>query len=173
MMQALYENYGILLSYDNRMLYSSWEPEVIDKVTEQELRDLKLGYRAKSIKRITEAFVEKEIDESELRNKSREYQRESQLQLYGIGPASIWYILFDVFHCLDELNYISPWEQKIYSKLFFGTDPDEPVSVEELLNLFNKRFPGYKMLAVHYFWEDLFWKRKHGKSEWLEKLIRL
>ena len=173
MMQALCENYGILLSYDNKKLYSFWEPEVIDEVTEQELRDSKLGYRAKSIKRITEVFAEKEIDESQLRNKSREYQREALLKLYGIGPASVWYILFDVFHCLDELNYISSWEQKIYSKLFFGTDPDEPVSVEELLNLFNKRFPGYKMLAVHYFWEDLFWKRKHGKSEWLKKLIRL
>ncbi len=29
------------------------------------------------------------------------------------------------------------------------------------------------MLAVHYLWEDLFWKCKNQPVEWLEKLIRL
>jgi len=173
MMQALFENYGILLCYDGKELYCFWEPEVIDRATEQGLRDLKVGYRAKSIKRVTEAFVRKGIDEFELRNKSREEQREALLGLYGVGPASVEYILSDVFHHLDELNHISPWEQKIYSKLFFDTEPDEPVSVDRLLALFNQRFGGYRELAVHYFWEDLFWKRKYEKIEWLERLIRL
>ena len=173
MMQALFESYGTLLSYDAKDLYGFWEPEVFDRVTEQALRDLKVGYRAKSIKRVTEAFVREEIDEFELRSKSREEQREALLSLYGIGPASVAYILCDVFHHVDELNHISPWEQKIYSKLFFDTGPDEPVSVENLLELFDRRFGGYKMLAVHYIWEDLFWKRKNEHIGWLEKLIRL
>jgi 3-methyladenine DNA glycosylase/8-oxoguanine DNA glycosylase len=173
MMQALFENYGTLLSYDGRELYCFWEPEVIDRATEQELRALKIGYRAKSIKRVTGAFVRKEIDEFELRNKSREEQREALLALYGIGPASVGYILFDVFHHLDELNHISPWEQRIYSKLFFDQGLEEPVSVKELLELFDRRFGEYKMLAVHYIWEDLFWKRKYEDIEWLERLIRL
>jgi 3-methyladenine DNA glycosylase/8-oxoguanine DNA glycosylase len=173
MMQALFENYGTLLSFDDKELYCFWEPEAIDRATEQELRQLKVGYRAKSIKRVTEAFVSKEIVEFELRNKSREEQREALLGLYGIGPASVGYILGDVFHHLDEFDHISPWEQKIYSKLFFDTDPDEPVPVDTLLELFNERFGGYRELAVHYFWEDLFWRRKHGEVEWLEKLIRL
>jgi 3-methyladenine DNA glycosylase/8-oxoguanine DNA glycosylase len=173
MMQALFENYGALLSYDDRELYCFWEPEAMDRATEQELRQLKVGYRAKSIKRVTEAFGSRKIDEFELRNKSREEQREALLGLYGIGLASVGYILSDVFHHLDELNHISPWEQKIYSKLFFDTDPDEPASVDRLLGLFNERFGGYKELAVHYFWEDLFWRRKCEKIGWLEKLIRL
>ena len=173
MMQALFENYGTPLSYDEKERYCSWEPEVVDRATEQELRQLKVGYRAKSIKRVTEAFVRREIDEFELRNKSGEEQRQALLGLYGIGPASIGYVLSDVFRHLDELNHISPWEQKIYSKLFFDTEPDEPVSVDKLLDLFNERFGGYRGLAVHYFWEDLFWKRKHERIEWLEKLIRL
>jgi len=173
MMQALFENYGTLLSYDDREFYCFWEPQVIHSASEQELRDLKVGYRAKSIKRVTEAFVKGEIDEFELRTRSREEQREALLGLYGIGLASVGYILFDVFHHLDELEHISPWEQKIYSKLFFGTEPDEPVPADELLDLFDGRFGKYKMLAVHYVWEDLFWKRKHEHVEWLEKLIRL
>ena len=77
MMQALFENYGTLLAYDDKDLYCFWEPETIDRATEQELRDLKVGYRAKSIKRVTEAFARQEIDEFELRSKSREEQREA------------------------------------------------------------------------------------------------
>jgi len=173
MMQALLENYGTPLSYDGQRLYCFWEPEVIDAVTEQELRALKVGYRAKSIKRVSAAFVGKEIDEFELRSKSREEQRQALLGLYGIGPASVGYILSDVFHHVNELEYISPWEQKIYSKLFFDADPDTPVPVEQLLAYFNEQFGEYRMLAVHYFWEDLFWKRKNEHIEWLEKLIRL
>jgi len=160
-------------SDDGKDLYCFWEPKVIDRVTEQELRNLKVGYRAKFIKRITEAFVRGEISEFELRNESREKQRAALLGLYGIGPASVGYILVDVFHHTDELNHISPWEQKIYSKLFFDTEPDEPVPVDKLLRLFDERFGKYKMLAVHYIWEDLFWKRKYEDIDWLEKLIRL
>jgi 3-methyladenine DNA glycosylase/8-oxoguanine DNA glycosylase len=173
MMQALFTHYGTLLSYDGKGLYCFWEPEMIDRATEQELRGLKVGYRAKSIKRVSAAFVQKEIDEFELRSKSREEQRKTLLGLYGIGPASVWYILFDVFHQWDELNHISPWEQKIYSRLFFDQDPDEPVPVDTLLSTFDERFGGNKMLAVHYIWEDLFWRRKNESVEWLEKLIRL
>ena len=132
-----------------------------------------MGYRAKSIKRVTAAFASREIDEFELRSRSKEEQREALLALYGIGPASAWYILGDVFHHLDELNHISPWEQKIYSKLFFDRDPDDPVPVDVLLRTFDERFGKYKMLAVHYIWEDLFWQRKHESVEWLEKLIKL
>jgi len=172
MMQALFESYGTLLSYDGKDLCCFWEPEVIDEVTEQELRQLKVGYRAKSIKRVTDAFVRGEVNEFELRGKSREEQRQALLGLYGIGPASVGYILCDVFHHLDELNHISPWEQKIYSKLFFDQDPDEPVAVDALLRTF-ERFGEYKMLAVHYIWEDLFWRRKYESVDWLEKLIRL
>ena len=99
-------------------------------------------------------------------------QREALLALYGIGPASVWYILFDVFHHLDKMDHISPWEQKIYSKLFFDREPDDPVGVDELLKTF-ERFGKYEMLAVHYIWEDLFWRRKYEPVAWLEKLIRL
>lgn len=173
MLRALFETHGTLLAYDGKELYAFWEPDVVDRTTEQELRGLKIGYRARSIKKVTGAFVKQAIDEFELRNRPRQEQRRALLGLYGIGPASVGYILFDVFHHLDELDHISPWEQKIYSKLFFDTNPDEPVPADQLLRLFDARFGKYKMLAVHYVWEDLFWRRKHEDIEWLEKLIRL
>ena len=166
MLQALFEAYGALLVYDDREHYCYWPPSALDRVTEQDLRDLKVGYRAKNIKKVTDAFATGVIDESEFRRKSREGQREDLGRLYGLGPASIGYIL-------GELDHISPWEQKIYSKLFFDVDPDDPVPADVLLAFFDRHFGEHKMLAVRYIWEDLFWKRKHEHIPWLEKLIRL
>jgi 3-methyladenine DNA glycosylase/8-oxoguanine DNA glycosylase len=172
MMQALYECYGTPLEYDGQQFYCSWEAHDLDNVPEDELRALKVGYRAKSILRVSQAFSAG-FDEIALRGRDHTEQRQALLGLYGVGPASAGYILSDVFHHLDEMDHISPWEQKIYSKLFFDADPEQPVPVEQIMELFNQRFSGYRSLAVHYIWEDLFWKRKNENVPWLEKLIRL
>ena len=82
------------------------------------------------------------------------------LKLYGVGPATVWYLLFDVFHRWDFLITSLPGNKKIYSKLFFDKDPETPVPVEKLLKHLEK-YDEYKQLAVHYIWEDLWWKRKN------------
>ncbi len=172
MFQALLENYGTLLEFDGKELWCFWNEGGLEKVSEKELRALKLGYRAKSIKKIDQQFADGLINDRELRAKDRETQMNELLKLYGVGPATVWYILFDVFHHWDFFNHVSPWEQKIYSKLFFNQSTDNPVSVEKILKRF-ERFGNYKQLAVHYIWEDLWWRRKNEHIDWLEKEIRL
>ncbi len=172
MFKALLEKYGTPLEYDGKELWCFWEPGALGSVTEEELRTLKVGYRAKSIKKIDDCFLQGVVDEFELRKKDRETQMKELLKLYGVGPATVWYLLFDVFHHWDFFNHVSPWEQKIYSKLFFDQDPECPVEVEKILQHF-ERFGDYKQLAVHYIWEDLWWKRKNDPLPWLEKLIRV
>ncbi|OGM60736.1 hypothetical protein A2892_01690 [Candidatus Woesebacteria bacterium RIFCSPLOWO2_01_FULL_39_10b] len=184
MFRALLENYGTKLEYDKKELWCFWKQGSLSKVSEQELRNLKVGYRAKSIKKIDDYFEKGVIDEMDLRKKDRQTQMEELLKLYGVGPATVWYLLFDVFHHWDFFNHISPWEQKIYSKVFFDQDPENPVPVKKLLKHFNK-YGKYKQLAVHYIWEDLLWtrlhlqklcdsgqERKNKNIPWLEKLIR-
>jgi len=95
------------------------------------------------------------------------------LSLYGIGPASVNDLLWEVFKHYDKLVKISPWQQKIYSKLFFDRDPENPISEDKLLHFFEEKYGRYQMLAVHYLWEDLWWKRQNEHIPWLEKLIRL
>ena len=172
MMQVLFEKYGTLLKFDGKKLWCFWKPGNLKNVTEEELRALKVGYRAKSIKRTDDHFEQELIDEMELRKKDRDAQMKELLKLYGVGPATVWYLLFDVFHHWDFFNHVSPWEQKIYSKLFFNKDPENPVPVKTLLKHFEK-YGNYKQLAVHYIWEDLWWKRKNKHIPWLEKLIRV
>lgn len=171
MLQVLYENYGKLLEYDGKKLWCFWKPGGLKKVAEEELRSLKVGYRAKSIKKIDNHFAQGKTDELEFRKKDKETQRMRLLKLYGVGPATVWYLLFDVFHHYDFFDHISPWEQKIYSKLFFNRDPEKPVLVKRLLKHF-ERYGEYRQLAVHYVWDDLWWKHKRKSIPWLEKLIR-
>lgn len=171
MFQALLEHYGTQLSFDRRDLWCFWPPGSLTGIDEAELRALKVGYRARSIKRIDDAFAAGQIDELALRQQDRETQRRELLKLYGVGPATVWYLLMDVFHHWDFFDHISPWEQKIYSKVFFDRMPEDPAPVDALLQHF-EQYGAYKQLAVHYIWEDLWWKRKNEHIPWLEKLIR-
>lgn len=172
MFKALLENYGTPLEFDGKKLWCFWKPGRLKNVSEEELRSLKVGYRAKAIKIIDDQFNDGILNEMELRTKDRKTQMNELLKIYGVGPATVWYLLFDVFHHWDFFNHVSPWEQKIYSKLFFDKDPENPVPVDQILQHFEK-FGEYKQLAVHYIWEDLWWKKKHENIPWLEKLIRV
>lgn len=170
MLENLFSKFGKKTKFDNKILSTFWSPKVIARVPEQVLRDLKLGYRAKFLKKISEQFTKKEIDELQMRKMDRDELKEEALKLYGIGPASVEYLLFEDFYHCDHLATIPPWEQKIMSRLLFNK---KLVSTDKILNFFRKRYKGWEKLAFHYVWEDIFWKRKTKHIDWLEKEIRL
>jgi len=61
----------------------------LHKVTEEQLRNLKLGYRAKTIKRLDDYFYDDKINENKLRNENEEVQKTELLKIYGVGPATV------------------------------------------------------------------------------------
>jgi len=170
MLENLFDRFGKKVKFDNKTLSTFWKPETMSKVSEQTLRGLKLGYRAKFLKRISEQFAKGEIDEFKAREMGREELGKEALKLYGIGPASVEYLLFEDFYHYDALETIPPWEQKIMSRLLFNK---RLVSDKKILSFFRKRYKGWEKLAFHYVWEDIFWKRKTQHIDWLEKEIRL
>ena len=170
MLQSLFDKFAKRVKFDNKILFTFWKPEAVNKVSEQVLRDLKLGYRAKFLKEISFQFTQKNINEFELRGIRKEELKEKALKIYGIGPASVEYLLFEDFYHYDALETIPPWEQKIMSMLIFKK---KLVPVEKILNFFRKRYPSWEKLAFHYMWEDLFWQRRIQKIDWLEKEIRV
>jgi 3-methyladenine DNA glycosylase/8-oxoguanine DNA glycosylase len=174
MMQALFENYGVKLVFGGKELYGFWEPKyLVKKSSEEKLRSLKFGYRAKSIYKISQQFSNKQVNEFDLRKTDIKKQEESLLSLYGVGPASTDYMMEGIFHRFNYMNKISPWEQKIYTKLFWNKNYDKRlVPTDKMLIYFKKHFGEWRRLAVHYIWEDLWWQRKHKNIPWLEKLIR-
>jgi 3-methyladenine DNA glycosylase/8-oxoguanine DNA glycosylase len=170
MLENLFARYGSRVTYDGKRLSAYWPPEAIHQAGEEELRALKVGYRAKSLKRQAQAFAPGELDEFQLRTLPAPELKAALLRLYGVGPASVWYLLFGVFKRYDAFEHISPWEQKIYSRLLFN---QELVDSQTILAEVDARWGEWKMLAAHYLFEDLFWQRQSGHIPWLEKLIRL
>jgi len=169
MLDNLFRAYGTRLHFDGQALYGFWSPQVLDAAPEEDLRALKVGYRAKSLKRISSQFARGEIDVSALCHLSNKELRQELLKLYGVGPATVWYLMGN-FHRYDAFEHISPWEQRIYSRLLFD---EELVPAEQILAEVEQRWGRWKMLAAHYLFEDLFWRRKHEPVPWLEELIRL
>jgi 3-methyladenine DNA glycosylase/8-oxoguanine DNA glycosylase len=170
MLENLFRRYGSEVAYDGEQLLAYWPPEAIHETSEEELRALKVGYRAKQLKRQAEPFVAGQLDEFHLRTLTTDELKPILMSIYGIGPASVWYLLFGMFKRYDALDYISPWEQKIYSRLLFD---EELVDADVILHQTKSRWGKWRMLAVHYIFEDLFWQRKTQHVPWLEKLIRL
>ena len=170
MLENLFNKFGKRVKFDNKILSTFWQPKAITKKPEQVLRDLKLGYRAKFLKRISEQFANGEIDEFKMRKMERDELKKEALKLYGIGSASVEYLLFEDFYHCDHLATIPPWEQKIMSRLLFNK---KLVSTKRILDFFRKNYKGWEKLTFHYIWEDIFWKRKTQHIDWLEKEIRL
>lgn len=170
MLENLFEKFGKKVKFDNKVLSTFWQLNKMMKASEQELRDLKVGYRAKFFMRLTKQFVNKEINEFKLRTQNKEQVKEQMLRLYGVGPASVEYLLFEDFYFLDALETIPLWEQKIMSKLIFDK---KLVPADKILEFFRKKYKGWEKLAFHYLWEDLFWRRKTKHIAWLEKEVRL
>jgi len=170
MLENLFDKFGRKVKYDGKTLSTFWEPKEVLQTTEKELRDLKVGYRAKFFLKISKQFAKGEIDEFSLRKMPKEEIKKGILKLYGIGPVSMECLLFEDFYFLDTLETIPPWEQKIMSRLIFNK---KLVPAKKILSFFERRYKGYEKLAFHYLWEDLFWQRKHKHIDWLEKEIRL
>lgn len=170
MLDALLGKYGTKIKYNGKELYAIWLPEEMEKVSEQELRDLKIGYRAKFVKRLSEDFAQGKVDEFKIRGLDSETAKKELMKLYGVGPETARILLFEVYHHYNVFDHIAPWQQKIYSHLFYNKPL---VPVNKIRDDIKRQYGDYSMLAVHYIWEDIFWKRKHSKIQWLEKAIRL
>ena len=170
MMSVLLDDYGTKLKFDGKEIFAIWLPEDLRNVSEQDLRNLKIGYRAKFIKRLSQDFAEGKIDEQKLRTLDQESAKKELMKLYGVGPETARILLFEACHQYNTFDHVAPWQQKIYSRLFYNKPL---VSANRIRDDIKKQYGKYSMLAVHYIWEDIFWRRKNEKVDWLEKEIRL
>ena len=171
MTKDMLEKYGVRVIFDGKEVYEFWKPEEMAKVPEEELRKLKVGYRAKIFIKLSKTFVEEKINELELRELSSEEQRKKLLKLYGVGPETARILLTESLHHYDIFDHVAPWQQKIYSRLLFNK---RLVPTDKIIKYVKEKWGEWAHLAANYIWEDIFWQRKQGgKIPWLEKEIRL
>lgn len=155
------------------VLTSFWPPARLLALGETALRERKLGYRAKTLVRSAADFTDRPDLQSDLLAHTADPARlRAELTgLYGVGPASVGYVMFEWFKNLAEFSHVSPWELKILSRLLFDR-PDVPAA--DLLAFCRQRWAPYTMLATHAVFEAIFWRRASGQGpEWLDALIRL
>ncbi|MDH5375441.1 MAG: hypothetical protein OEW95_06465 [Candidatus Bathyarchaeota archaeon] len=171
MMDNLFNAYGSKLKFDGKELFAYWNPEDLNEVDEEELRTLKVGYRAKMIICVSEAFARGEIDELKLRKMNTEEARQGLMKLYGVGPGTAQIILGGYLRKYDTFDLKGKfWEQKILSRIMYGK---KLVPADEITEEFNKRYGKWRGLAFHYIFTDLFWRHREKRIPWLEKEIRI
>lgn len=171
MTNAMLKKYGVKVKFDNKEVYEFWRPEEMARVSENNLRKLKVGYRAKLFVRLSKTFVGEKIDEVQLRQLPIEEAKQKLLRLYGVGPETARILLTEALHHYDIFEHVAPWQQKIYSRLLFGK---KSVPAEKIINYIKEKWGKWANLAASYIWEDIFWQKKQGKKiDWLEKEIRL
>lgn len=174
MANALAHNLGKTYRFPNGdILYGFWKPADLLKLGESRLRELRVGYRAKTLMRFSEQFQSNPDLETQLLGLQNDLEtlRAKIDEIYGVGPASVAYIMFEWFKCVNEFNHVSPWERKILSKLLFD-NYDLPAA--GIIQFCCKRWAPYTMLAVHALFEAVFWRREKGIGpEWLDGLVRM
>ncbi len=170
MTRALLEALGTEISFDSKSLFAMWLPEDLTDVSEGELRALKIGYRARFLKRLSDDFARGAVNELELRTFDPVLARKALLKLYGVGPETANILLYPACHRYAVLDHIAPWQQKIYSRLFYDK---ALVPASKILKDFNQVYGEYASLKVGYVFEDLFWRHSRKPIPWLQKEIRL
>lgn len=158
MMQRLFEAYGRRVRFDGHSLWAFWNPRRLVG-QETQLRELRLGYRARLLDKLSRFFSFADRDyEVRLRGLADPDLRTALQEIPGVGPATAGGLMFEYFHRYDSLNYLPPWETKIYRRLL-----NQPrASPAMLVTLAHRTWPGYSMLALHLLFEDQFWRMRGG-----------
>lgn len=167
MLHSLFERYGTWLAFDDVQLCGFWDPATIAAASEPELRELKVGYRSRILRRQAQECLY--VDPVAWRALETPDLRRSLLAIYGIGPATVQYVLFEVFHRYECCEYLPPWERAIFSHLLFGNATVDGVT---LVMEVEQRYDKWRMLALHYLFEDLFRRHAQEPVEWLTPMIR-
>ena len=162
MISNLFTELGKIIYFDNTEFFAFWEPMALYNLGEERLRELKMGYRAKMLICQANDFMAGKIDEKLWRSMSNEELEKNLLNIYGVGPASVGYLMNEVFKRYNYFKYISPWEQKIFSRLVFDSECEK---IEKIIQYFIDKYNNLCFLAAHYIFEESFWNETENNNK--------
>ena len=159
--EALCQTFGKKLIFNGKTLYVFPKLDVLAKVTEEGLRALKLGYRAKYIKNVTESFINQKINEFELRKKNNTEALKAMAKMKGVGEYTAKIALRECLRRWDEI-VLDVWSQKKVSKILFGKEDVSKQKIEEeVRKRWGKKYVG---LALRYILENLYKFENYPKN---------
>jgi len=114
MTNIMLKKHGLKVRFDNKEVYAFWSPKDLINVSEEELRNLKVGYRAKLFLKLSNAFIHEKIDEFELRKLSPEKVKKELIKLYGVGPETARILIQEASIIIVYLNMFLRGNKKFY-----------------------------------------------------------
>lgn len=168
MCENVMSKYGTPITFDNVTLYAFWNIDEFS-ATEEDLKSLKVGYRAKTILRLANYFKETNLTDETLRELTTPQLVKELLKIYGVGKQTVYYLVAGQFHRTEYLKHIPLWERKILSRYIFNQELKEEA---ELIEWFKATYDNWCGFALSMIFEDIFYQHKQEPLPWLKEIMR-
>lgn len=150
--QRFVEKYGEKLEHDGHVYWLFPTPEVVAKLTHDELLPLQFS-RQKSnyIVGIAQAFVDKKLSREMFHGKSLLEAKEELMKIKGIGNWTANYAIMRTFRYPDAF----PLEDvALHKALRLGMNMRDKPSLDRVKKIF-KKYKGWEAYATLYLWKSL------------------
>lgn len=164
----LLKQYGHPIEFDDVSLIALWEPDEMT-ATEEEIRGFKVGYRARSIRRLTDYFLQQSSSLASLKGLSTEQLETELSDIPGVGAQTLSYLMSSHFHRADYLRHVPTWERRILGRFLLNRD-DVPEA--ELIAWFKQRYGRWCAYALSLILEEIFFQHKEKPFEWLNSWMK-
>ncbi len=150
--RRLIENFGEQISYQDKSVYVFPKPEVIAKLTDEDLRPLQFSRsKIKYLTGVAQAIVEGKISKEILSNMTYDDAKAKLMQLKGVGNWTADYVLMK---CLRFSDAFPISDVGVHNAIKFQLGLENKPSIEEI-EIMAKQWQGWKSYATFYLWHSL------------------
>lgn len=150
--KRLIENFGELISYQDKSVYVFPKPEVIAKLTDEDLRPLQFSRsKIKYLTGVAQAIVEGRISKEILSNMAYDDAKAKLIELKGVGNWTADYVLMK---CLRFPDAFPISDVGVHNAIKFQLGMENKPSIEEIEKM-AAQWQGWKSYATFYLWHSL------------------
>ncbi len=151
MQRALRQSYGEPVEFDGETYRAYPTPDALAAATEDELRDLGLGYRAPYVQRTAEMVASGEADPAEALDLPYEAARESLTRFVGVGDKVADCVLLFSLDYLEAVP-LDTWIRKTIAEYYPDCDRGSYAETSRAIReRFGGEFAGYAQTYVFYY----------------------
>lgn len=141
----LSNKYGTPIIYDDTVFYLFPTPQQLKNVTEQDYKNLGLGYRARYLENTVKDVIDNKVDFKNLKTIGYFKAKEQLLTLNGVGPKVADCILLFGLNYLDAFP-VDTWIKKVMERLYLK----KSATNQEIWDYAQNAFKEYAGLAQQF-----------------------
>lgn len=151
MQERLRHAYGETLQFDGETYYAYPTPGALAAATEQELRDLKLGYRAPYVQQTAELVAGGDLTEADIRNHSYEDARDACTGFVGVGDKVADCVLLFSLGYLEAVP-LDTWIQTAIDRYYPDCDRGSYAATSRVIReRLNGEYAGYHQTYLFHY----------------------